>query len=842
MENFLFTSESVTEGHPDKICDAISDAVLDEIIAKDKYGRVACEVAVGMGYVIVGGEITTKAWIDVNNLVRNVLRDIGYDKPEYGFDYHTLAIFNAIHGQSPDIARGIRKTATKKQGAGDQGMQTGYACNETPELMPLPIMLAHKLARRLAEVRKKKILPFLRPDGKSQVTLWYEDSKPKAIQSVVMAAQHDPDVSMKKLRKGIIEKVVKPVCKNYLNKKTKFYINNTGRFVIGGPVADCGATGRKIIVDTYGGMAHVGGGCFCVHGDSYISTEKGLIKIKNLKKETENKILVKTDTHPHRAEVWYDNGQRGTIKIKTRCGYEVEGTKNQKIRVIDKKGNYVWKRLDATDENDFIAIQLKDRLFGEGADLSNFKYTYKEGTAEGRKNKFSYPKILTEDYAYLLGLLIGDGNCMDRGGIWICVCEEEQKRNIQNLYKRLFGKKGKIYGHWAFMAGVEMRAYLKYLGLNCKRSWEKEVPWSVFQSPKKITAAFLRGLFDTDGGVRIHGRYNNYPDIKLSSTSLKLIKQVQQLLLNLGIVSFIGEVNSSINREFQITSTRKAKSRRTLYSLRIKGGKSCEIFQKEIGFNLPRKKRILDSVNFKEKRNYLRIPYQRERIRKLWLKLTHHERYLDKAKIKRFTNSSAGKATKELTYNKLEEFLKVYKEKLGEEKEFHYLEKVGQMGHLYDKVKKIQKSFSHVYDLFVPGRHTFVANGFVCHNSGKDPTKVDRSGAYMARYVAKNIVASGICGKCEIQIAYAIGGTKPLSINVNTFNSIDKKRFPGVGEERITKIISKVFDLTPGMIIHELNLLRPIYRKTACYGHFGRKEPEFTWEKTDKVKEILKLV
>jgi S-adenosylmethionine synthetase len=388
MKNFLFTSESVTEGHPDKLCDAISDAVLDEIIAKDKYGRVACEVTVGMGYVIVGGEITTKNWIDVNNLVRNVVKDIGYDKPEYGFDYHTLSVFNAIHGQSPDIARGVGKTATKKQGAGDQGMQTGYACNETPELMPLPIMLAHRLVKRLDEVRKKKILPFLRPDGKSQVTLWYEDSKPKTLQSVVMAAQHDPNISTAKLKEAIIKKVVRPVCKSYLNKKTKFYINNTGRFVIGGPVADCGATGRKIIVDTYGGMAHVGGGCF----------------------------------------------------------------------------------------------------------------------------------------------------------------------------------------------------------------------------------------------------------------------------------------------------------------------------------------------------------------------------------------------------------------------------------------------------------------------SGKDPTKVDRSGAYMARYIAKNIVAAGISDKCEIQIAYAIGETKPLSINVNTFNLINKKRFPRLNEEKLNKIISKVFNLTPGMIIHQLNLLRPIYRKTACYGHFGREEPEFTWEKKDKVKEILKLI
>jgi S-adenosylmethionine synthetase len=362
--------------------------VLDEVISQDKYGRVACEVAVGMGYVIVGGEITTKAVIDVNNLVRKVVKEIGYEKPEYGFDYHTLSVFNVIHGQSPDIARGVRKTASKKQGAGDQGMQTGYACSETKELMPLPIMLAHKLARRLAEVRKKKILSYLRPDGKSQVTVRYENSKPKDIQAVVIAAQHDPRVSIKKLRKDIIEEVIKPVCKNYLNKNTEFYINNTGRFVIGGPVADCGATGRKIIVDTYGGTAHVGGGAF----------------------------------------------------------------------------------------------------------------------------------------------------------------------------------------------------------------------------------------------------------------------------------------------------------------------------------------------------------------------------------------------------------------------------------------------------------------------SGKDPTKVDRSGAYLARYIAKNIVAAGICEKCEIQIAYVIGGTKPLSVNFNTFGTLNNKKFPKLTEEKLTKIILKVFDLTPGMIIHQLNLLRPIYKKTACYGHFGREEKEFTWERIDKVGEILKLV
>lgn len=382
MKNFLFTSESVTEGHPDKIADQISDAVLDEILKKDKYGRVACEVAVGMGYVIVGGEITTRAWVDVNNLVREVVKEIGYDRPEYGFDYHTLAIFNAIHEQSPDIARGVRKTASKKQGAGDQGMMTGYATRETKELMPLPIMLAHKLAKRLAEVRKNKILSFLRPDGKTQVTIEYKNNKPHSLQSVVISAQHDPEVKSQVLKDAILKEVIQPVCQEYLTKRTKFFINNTGRFVIGGPVADCGATGRKIIVDSYGGMGHVGGGAM----------------------------------------------------------------------------------------------------------------------------------------------------------------------------------------------------------------------------------------------------------------------------------------------------------------------------------------------------------------------------------------------------------------------------------------------------------------------SGKDPTKVDRSGAYMARYIAKNIVASGIADKCEIQIAYVIGGTRPLSINVNTFGT------GKISEEKISKIIPKVFDLSPGMIIHQLDLLRPIYKKTACYGHFGREEKEFTWERKDKIKMIQKLV
>ncbi|MDD5087044.1 MAG: methionine adenosyltransferase [Candidatus Nanoarchaeia archaeon] len=261
-KKYLFTSESVTEGHPDKVCDQISDAFLDAVYSTDPNGRVAVETMVTTGLVIVAGEVTTDAYVEVQDIVRDTLKKIGYDKPEYGFNYCDVGVLNSIHSQSPDISQGVTETEEREQGAGDQGMMFGYASNETKELMPLPIVLAHKLCMKLADVRKNKTLDYLRPDGKSQVTVEYNNGFPAKVKTVVIAAQHDEDVSEDKVKKDIIEKVVKPVCKDYIDDETTYHVNSTGRFVIGGPPGDTGVTGRKIIVDTYGGHGSHGGGCF----------------------------------------------------------------------------------------------------------------------------------------------------------------------------------------------------------------------------------------------------------------------------------------------------------------------------------------------------------------------------------------------------------------------------------------------------------------------------------------------------------------------------------------------------------------------------------------------------
>ena len=265
MKDYVFTSESVAEGHPDKVADRISDSILDAILTEDKAARVACETLVTTGLALVAGEITTSAWVDIPDIVRSTIRDIGYNDSSMGFDWETCAVLTSIDKQSPDIAIGVNagEGLFEEMGAGDQGLMVGFACTETPVFMPMPIYYAHRITRKLGEVRKNGVLDFLRPDGKSQVTVEYRDGKPYRIDTVVVAAQHTPNVTYNALREGIIEEVIKKVVPvGMMDDKTRFYINSTGRFVVGGPLGDCGVTGRKIIVDTYGGRASHGGGAF----------------------------------------------------------------------------------------------------------------------------------------------------------------------------------------------------------------------------------------------------------------------------------------------------------------------------------------------------------------------------------------------------------------------------------------------------------------------------------------------------------------------------------------------------------------------------------------------------
>lgn len=833
MKKYVITSESVTEGHPDKICDQISDAILDNLIAQDPDSRVAIECLVTTGSVHIAGEVTTRGFFDAQRIARQVLKEIGYTNPKFGIDCEDAGVWVSIHGQSPDISQGVTEGCgeDKEQGAGDQGMMYGYASNETEEYMPLPIILAHKLTQRLAVVRKTGIVKGLGPDGKSQVSVEYEDNKPKRVTSVVIAQQHLEEVSEEFLRKEIYEKVILPICKNYMDEETKVHINATGRFVIGGPEGDTGVTGRKIIVDSYGGVGRHGGGAFCLTGDSTINTEKGLISLNELKDCTKD-LLVKTDISPTKAELWLDNGEMETVKLKTKDGYCLEGTKNQCLRVIDENGNYTWRRIDELKSSDWISIQRKNRFFGTGFNTKAFSFKHKFGTY--RKNIFNFPLYVNEDYAYLMGLLIGDGNCMMNGGIAICVCEHEMKNIVQRLYKRMFGKEGKIFGHWGFFGGIELRSFLEYLGLRKKRSWEKQVPKSIFYSEQKVVAAFLRGLFDTDGTVRTTGRNDNSLDIKLSTTSYELATEVQQLLLNFGIVSNIQIVNC-VGKIAEING-RKITSKRNLYHIRLKGYESIKIFREKIGFGLNRKKQISNAIDLSDKSDKLMIPNQTARIKRLWNKLPSNVKQADEYKIGRFARSHKGKATKELTYDKLKDFLDGYAEFFEGDYDFEYLRTFYIMNHYYTRIINVEGSSNQVYDITVPGAHTFTANGFVCHNSGKDPSKVDRSGAYIARYIAKNIVAAGLADKCEIQLSYAIGVSKPTSIYVDCFGT---NKIP---EEKISQLIYDNFNLTPRGIIESLNLKRPIYKKTASYGHFGRNDADFTWERLDKVEALRKAL
>ncbi len=831
-ENQLFTSESVSEGHPDKVADQISDAILDAYLNQDPHSRVACEVLIKTGMVVIAGEITSHAHVDIETVTRQTIKNIGYNSSDIGFDAASCAVLVALGKQSPDIAMGVDDSEAHEQGAGDQGLMFGYASNETEVLMPAPIEYAHRLVARQAKLRKNGTLPWLRPDAKSQVTFRYDGNKPIAIDAVVLSTQHNPDIDNNTLHEAVMDEIIKPVLPaQWIHSKTQFFINPTGRFVIGGPVGDCGVTGRKIIVDTYGGMARHGGGAFCIAGDTLVNTEKGLLRIDECQDVGSQGLLVKTDVHPMPAGAWYDNGLKETAVLVTEDGYQLEATLNHHIRVIDDKGDYVWKTVEEIGEKDWISVQTKNRLFGDNK-IAPFGYEYKQGTAEKGKKNIELPKKLTKTYAQLLGMLVGDGCCTAQDQIRLCICEDEMKSLVKNTFEELFGE-FKSYDHWAYQGGVELRAYLAHLGLDYVKSYEKVVPKVIFNASQQNCAAFLTGLFDTDGCVRIDGRNKNSIRIHLTTTSHQLAQQVQLLLLNFGIISRICVTN--IKGKVSHIDDKPVKLQRVRYDVMIKSASSVEAFKTHIGFSLKRKQKILESITPK-KRDFTMIPNQTARIIRLFQSLPIEVQKEDACKIARFTRSKKGKATKELTYAKVEEFIQQYEDLLKYKVDFIQLKKLYLMKHYYSPLAKKIPSFAHTYDLNVPFSHTFTANGIVCHNSGKDPSKVDRSAAYAARYVAKNIVAAGLAERCEIQVSYAIGVAEPTSIRVDTFGT------SAVDESRLVELVRSHFDLHPRGLIKMLDLLRPIYTQTAAYGHFGRENLNLSWEKTDKAELLAQAV
>ncbi len=370
MKNYFLTSESVTEGHPDKICDQISDAILDDLIAQDPNSRVAIETLVTTGSVHVAGEVTTEGYVDVQKVVRKTLREIGYTDPKFGIDADDAGVWVSIHAQSPDISQGVSEIGNKEQGAGDQGMMYGFACTETPELMPMPIILAHKLTKQLSEVRKSNQIKYLGPDGKSQVTIEYENNKPKRIDTIVIAQQHKEEASEETLRKEIIEKVIIPICSSMMDENTKIHVNATGRFVIGGPEGDTGVTGRKIIVDTYGGIGRHGGGCFSGKDPSKVD-RSGAYMARYIAKN----IVASGLADKCEVQLSYAIGVAKPTSVNINC-FGSNKIPEEKIAEL------VYKNFDMTPKGMIETLRLKRPIFKKTANYGHFGRNEQEFTWE----------------------------------------------------------------------------------------------------------------------------------------------------------------------------------------------------------------------------------------------------------------------------------------------------------------------------------------------------------------------------------------------------------------------------------------------------------------------------
>lgn len=718
-KNYLFTSESVSEGHPDKVCDQISDAVLDAFLEQDADSHVAVETMVTTGQVLLSGEVSSTAYVDIPSVVRKTIADIGYNKPEYGFDANSCGILTAIHEQSPDINQGVSREDARKQGAGDQGIMFGYATDETGTFMPVTHYLSTLIVKSLAEIRKEgRQMTYLRPDSKSQVTVEYSPtSVPQRIDTIVVSTQHDEFASEKAMQEQILYDV-KTILLPHVKEKIKdasvlalfnddivFHVNPTGKFVIGGPAGDTGLTGRKIIIDTYGGASRHGGGAFCVDGDTEYLSPDGWKKISEYDggkvAQWDNGELTFVEPlvyHKHKAEKMY--------RLTTKHFLDMVLSENHNVVFETSKGNIIKKRVKDLVDN----------------------YEIANGNAGFIPISFKYA-----------------------GGDGIDMTDDEIRLQVA------FCADGTLKGHSPYM--------------NLKKFYKKE---RIIDLLEITQTEYDYSEYD-DGYMRVKFE----PKIK-SKSLVECFKGASLHQLKV-IAGELKEWDGDCDNVYRTTVKEDADFAQFVFM--ASSGKYASIrYDDRIG------------ETYGNEEQYIRKSVCYE-VRQCDCKTTN---------IRRTGRHNSHHVT-------VEDF-------------------IPSDGMMY--------CFTVPSTMLVLRRNDRV---FVTGNSGKDPSKVDRSAAYAARFIAKNLVANGLCSKCEIQLAYAIGVAEPVSIFVDTFHTCKD----GWRDELLATFIADSFDLSPYGIEQMLRLKKPIYKLTAVYGHFGRESFEkqgmvfFPWERVLAKDELL---
>ena len=719
--SYLFTSESVSSGHPDKVADQISDAILDEFLKQDKNSKVACETLCTTGLVVVSGEVKSNAYVDIQKVVRDTINEIGYNKSEYQFDGNSCGVISTLHEQSQDINQGVERENEEDQGAGDQGIMFGYATDETSVYMPATLSIAHLILKTLEDIRKEgKVMNYLRPDSKSQVTIEYDDNdKPIRIHTIVVSTQHDDCVDVDTIKKDV-KNILIPMVVDKLNKKGDscanlfddnylLYVNPTGKFVIGGPHGDTGLTGRKIIVDTYGGHGAHGGGAFCVDGDTEYLTKDGWKKISNYNGEKvaqwDNGVLSFVKPyyyHNHQAEKMYH--------IHNSNALDMVLSEHHDVVLKTSKGNIIKKMV-----KDLINIKDEKIKNGNNGFIPCY-FSY--GGGEGIN--------LTDEEIKLQIAFCADGTILNNKKGRIRIKKEYKKKNLIDLLEKCSIE---------YKISKDVDDYLIY-----------------YFTPPIISKSLVECFKDA-----------NEHQIKIIAKELPMW-------------------DGNCDNIFRTTIKEDADFAQFIF-MSAYGTNSSISIDDRVG-------------QFKNNKKY--------KIKSV----------LYEVSALKYSNISFRRSSSPKNKNKIyvEEF-------------------IPNDGNMY--------CFSVPSSMLILRRNNKV---FVTGNCGKDASKVDRSAAYAARYLAKNLVAAGIAKKCLVQLSYAIGVAKPLSVYVNTFGT--NKTL--CTDANIAKFINDNIDLRPASIIKCFGLKNPIYKPTATYGHFGRtpyiKEgiEYFAWEKLDMVDTFKK--